>query len=156
MPQKPSVALQCPQCEKPFLVAPCLATTRKFCSKVCADDASRLRRGNLAGGWRGGLVERSCVCGATFYATPADVRRGYAKVCSLNCRYKHVAAARRKLVKAPRKVKVARPNPTVAEAKAPWWTTAPRENFTATAGAEVERMKLPTFGQTKSSILSDV
>jgi hypothetical protein len=37
-----------------------------------------------------------------------------------------------------------------------WWTTAPRENFTAIAGAEVERMKLSTFGQTKSSILSDV
>jgi hypothetical protein len=37
-----------------------------------------------------------------------------------------------------------------------WWAEAKRDGFTATAFAEVERMKLSTFGQTNSSILSDV
>jgi hypothetical protein len=37
-----------------------------------------------------------------------------------------------------------------------WWTSAKRENFTAIAGAEVERMKLSTFGQTISAVLTDV
>jgi hypothetical protein len=48
-------------------------------------------------------------------------------------------------------------NTTVSDtAKVSWWTNANREGFTDTAFAEVERMKLSTFGQTISAVLTDV
>ena len=65
----------CEVCGAEFSVKPSRATTAKYCSRKCSDEAKKDR------------VKRICkVCGKEFESLPSRIKAGRGDCCSIDCR----------------------------------------------------------------------
>jgi len=82
-------SLVCQQCGKSFDVKQCRKDVAKYCSRSCVRKALSERHGAETANWKGGRVPRVCeLCGESFTAKQDQVKKGFAKYCSIKCRDK--------------------------------------------------------------------